>query len=411
MNRDRPENDGSPIARNEYRVIDESGLRSCAGMIEWHILTGEYPPQPGGVSDYTRLVARGLAKSGDIVHVWSTPCSGSAPTDDGVKVHRLPDHFGPRSSSVLSRAFNSATRPKRILVQYVPHAFGWKALNLPFCLWLWSRKRKDCIWVMFHEVHFPISRTQSATHNLLGHLTRLMASLVARASERTFVSIPAWRNMLNQVVPNLASSTWLPVPSVIPHVEGADTVDELRARYSLPADVSIIGHFGTYSAHTAEKLKTLLPLLLRDKKDRVILLLGRGSEEFVVELESLYPEMNGRVFATGTLDAADVSQHLSVCDVMVQPFVDGVSTRRTSVMVGLAHGLPIVTTTGALTEPLWNDGAVVIASSEDASAQASAVEQLLANDDERRKLGAAALKFYDEHFDVRHTIAALRDGD
>ena len=29
-------------------------------MTHWAILTGEYPPQPGGVSDYTRLVARGI---------------------------------------------------------------------------------------------------------------------------------------------------------------------------------------------------------------------------------------------------------------------------------------------------------------------------------------------------------------
>ncbi len=28
----------------------------------WHIVTGEYPPQPGGVSDYTEAVARGLAR-------------------------------------------------------------------------------------------------------------------------------------------------------------------------------------------------------------------------------------------------------------------------------------------------------------------------------------------------------------
>src|SRR5207248_6476969 len=34
---------------------------ACRSMIEWHVLTGEYPPQPGGVSDYTRQVARGLA--------------------------------------------------------------------------------------------------------------------------------------------------------------------------------------------------------------------------------------------------------------------------------------------------------------------------------------------------------------
>ena len=37
--------------------------------LPWHILTCEYPPQTGGVSDYTFLVANGLA-SHDEVHVW-----------------------------------------------------------------------------------------------------------------------------------------------------------------------------------------------------------------------------------------------------------------------------------------------------------------------------------------------------
>ena len=36
---------------------------------------------------------------------------------------------------------NSTTAPSpRVLVQYVPHAFGWKGGNLPFCLWLWNRE-------------------------------------------------------------------------------------------------------------------------------------------------------------------------------------------------------------------------------------------------------------------------------
>ena len=35
----------------------------------WAIITGEYPPDPGGVSDYTYLVATHLADAGDEVHV------------------------------------------------------------------------------------------------------------------------------------------------------------------------------------------------------------------------------------------------------------------------------------------------------------------------------------------------------
>ena len=43
--------------------------------IRWAVLTGEYPPQSGGVSDYTRLVAKGLAAAGDQVVVYAPPQS------------------------------------------------------------------------------------------------------------------------------------------------------------------------------------------------------------------------------------------------------------------------------------------------------------------------------------------------
>jgi len=36
-----------------------------------HLITGEYPPQSGGVSDYSYLVATGLAKASEKVHVWA----------------------------------------------------------------------------------------------------------------------------------------------------------------------------------------------------------------------------------------------------------------------------------------------------------------------------------------------------
>ena len=65
-------------------------------MANWHLITGEYPPQPGGVADYTRLVAQGLADVGDKVHVWTQTAEGVPYDDRGVTVHFLPDCFGPR---------------------------------------------------------------------------------------------------------------------------------------------------------------------------------------------------------------------------------------------------------------------------------------------------------------------------
>ena len=49
-------------------------------MNRWLILTGDYPPQLGDVSDYTRQIACGLAEAGDLVHVRQPRCSGCGET-------------------------------------------------------------------------------------------------------------------------------------------------------------------------------------------------------------------------------------------------------------------------------------------------------------------------------------------
>lgn len=377
-------------------------------MVIWHILTGEYPPQTGGVSDYTRLVASGLAQAGDEVHVWASSCPEPTPKDEGVEVHRLSGDFGLRSLSALNAQLKNFPAPRRILVQYVPQAFGWKAMNLPFCLWLRSR-RKDSVWVMFHEVYFPLRWKQSLSHNILGAVTRLMASSVASAAKRKFVSIPAWMPLLESGGSKESMVSWLPVPSSIPVIDDAAGIDAVRARYAAARDGYLIGHFGTYGRDIAEMLKGVVPSLLTKRTDCAVLLLGRGSEIVRDDLIEQYPDLKTRVHATGALSAEDISLALSACDLLIQPFVDGVSSRRTSLMAGLAHGLPIVTTKGFLTESFWAESrAVALAAVGDLEGMVAAADKLLDDSTERARLGAAASALYQERFDIRHAISALR---
>src|SRR5213078_1683043 len=91
----------------------------------WHLLTPEYPPDCGGVADYTALLAAALAEAGDTVHVWHPrrpQRDPVAPPSSRVAVHELPDRFARASRSVLDRAFIET--PGTILVQYVPSAYG-----------------------------------------------------------------------------------------------------------------------------------------------------------------------------------------------------------------------------------------------------------------------------------------------
>ena len=93
------------------------------------------------MSDYTRLVAEGLAAVGDEVAVYAPPQDiGPESASLAVRVRRLPDRFGLRGLHWLGREL-TRDRPDRILIQYVPHAFGCRAMNLPFAVWLAMRAR------------------------------------------------------------------------------------------------------------------------------------------------------------------------------------------------------------------------------------------------------------------------------
>ncbi len=373
--------------------------------LSWHIITGEYPPQPGGVSDYTRLIARGLADAGDRVDVWAPPAGQAETGDLGVTVHRLPDCFGFRSRRILSAHLDRLGSPQRILVQYVPHAFGWRGGNLPFCLWLRSRRR-DSIWIMFHEVAFPFESGARFTHWGLAVVNRLMASIACRAAERAFVSIPAWLPVVEAMTRPGTSVTWLPVPSGIPFLPANGGMAAIRARYG--GGRQVVGHFGTYGRLIKPLLEGSVAAVV-EGSDCSVLLMGRHSELASRDLIRAYPALAGRVHASGPLAADDLSQHVSACDVMLQPYPDGISSRRTSAMVALSHGRPVVTTTGPLTEPLWQEsGAVILVPAGDLDTLAAATRELLLNPGLRAELSARGKSIYERRFDLRHTIAALR---
>lgn len=390
-------------------------------MVCWHIITCEYPPQVGGVGDYTRLVAEALAEAGEDVHVWCPKLKDEArefETRDveefeacGVKVHRLFETFTPAELKRAGKILDERAGPRRLLVQYVPHGFGYRSMNVAFCLWLWRRAaRGDCVEVMVHEPFLAFGEG-SLKQDAAAVVHRLMAATLMRASSRVRVSIPAWGEMwrpygLGRRVP----VEWLPVPSTVPVVEDPARTAAVRKSFTTRPDALLLGHFGTYPRHVAEQLKAMLPVVLTRNAPATALLLGRGGETLREEIVRDNPSLASRVWATGALEARELSAHLSACDLVLQPFPDGVTTRRTSVMAALAHGLPVLTTEGRLTEPLWAESRAVALAPVEVESLVKLAQSLMADADERRRLGAAAREFYAERFDLKQTIAALRAG-
>jgi hypothetical protein len=236
-----------------------------------------------------------------------------------------------------------------------------------------------------------------------------MIVLVLDAARQVWVSIPAWIPRLKKyALRRKFTFEWLPIPTTIPPIEDSTGVAGVRARY-LPHGGLLLGHFGTYGRRITPMLEACIPDLLRGHSNRALLLAGRSSESFREALVTKHPELADQVWATGALPASDLSRQIHACDLMIQPYEDGISTRRTSAMVGLSHGLPLVTTRGNNTETFWaGSNAVTLVPCGDAAALVVAAEQLLNAPEERRRMGLAARTLYSEQLDLGHALAAIR---
>ena len=371
----------------------------------WVILTGEFPPGGGGVADYTAHVAASLAIAGDAVTVCRPHATNEPLRVPGVEVLTLPDHYGPLSRRLLAQRLDAARA--RVLVQYVPQAFGMRGANVAFCRWLHRRfAGGDDIRVMFHEPYFYITLNPGLA--VLAAFQRAMAAILLRASDRIYLSTESWQHYLKPYARRDFDPIVLPIASTVPAVDQPARVSTARAQMLGQGASRLIGHFGSYGDHIAPLLADVLGGLLADPA-LAVLCIGDRSDAFVQSIRQRAPGFSSRIHATGRVPAEDVSIYLQCCDAVVQPYPDGVTTRRTTIMAALANGRPVVTTDGELTEQVWaRSGAALLVPPRNGEALAAAVRQLLADERLRASLGARAKTAYAEHFSIERTVAVLR---
>ena len=374
-------------------------------MREWHIITCEYPPQVGGVSDYTALLSQALRDEGQPVHVWAP---GSEETSsNGSHVHRVLGNFDSASLARADELLDQYPSPRTLLVQWVPHGYGRRSMNIGFCRWLAKRVRHrgDLLQLMVHE---PFLEFRGIRQSAAAGVHRWMVWTLLHAAERVWLSIPAWASKLRMYAPAKLRMDWLPIPSSIPRIATPESTRAVREKLGNPP--LLLGHLGTYSPVIREMLEPTIVELLRSNTELSFVMLGSGGREVRSALLARAPDLSSRLLATGYLPSGELSPHLAACDLLIQPYPDGASSRRSSLMAGISHGVPVVTTSGHLSESLWSEsGAVAIAPAGDQSAFVNAAQRLIKSPEERARLGAAGSRLYQQKFDWPLVVAALTD--
>jgi glycosyltransferase involved in cell wall biosynthesis len=261
------------------------------------------------------------------------------------------------------------------------------------------RRRRPRIAVMVHEPYVPMTTWRSV---LMGLWQRLQLRLVTGAADRVFCSTERFAE-------ELAARHYsrrvhhLPVGSTVPDMRPFRVAE--RERLGVPDDGLIVAMLGTgHPSRLAGHLEGAVNAISTHRDGLTVLNLGDGAPA----LRGLNSDVS--IHAPGRQPADALARQVACADLFLAPFVDGVSTRRTSVMAALQHAVPVVGTHGSITDDMLRRAdALCLVPAERADRFADAAVELALDPDRRRALGSAGRRLYEQCLDwpiIARSLAA-----
>jgi glycosyltransferase involved in cell wall biosynthesis len=327
--------------------------------------------EPGvdAIDAYTGLLAEALERLGKRV----------------ARLVRTPDGW---SSRDVTRDLRGG---RTLVLQYNPFNWGRRGFA-PWLPALIARVRRGPapprVALMLHELYMS---ADSPRHAAMGIWQRAQLAALCSQADAAFTSTETWARDRNHVRPSIVH---LPVGSNVPDRReergaqraalGAQENDLVLASFGRSHPSRLIGHVESAANAIAAGGRTVMLLNLGDGAPRLT-----GLSRNVTEI------------TPGRLAAAELATTLAAADLYLAPFVDGVSTRRGSMVAALQHGIPVVGTRGPSTGPLLgrSDGLVLSDPGDSAAAFAQAARRLADDGAARRSAGAAARELFERHFD------------
>jgi polysaccharide biosynthesis protein PslF len=330
------------------------------------LLSAEYPPQPGGVGDYTHRLGQALGERGQHVLVFTIVNGRFQIVDLEGSIYNLQSTIYNQQSSWdwrIGRDIRAAldqTQPDILHIQYQTGAYGMHpAIN--FLPWRLHRTlHPPAIVVTAHDLLPPYLFPKAGP--VRGWVTRRLladADAVVVTNQDDFEQVAGDGGLAirdrgsrptQYPVPNTQSLVLIPIGSniAVAPPKGYDRA-AWRARLGIGAETTLLAFFGLISR--TKGMDTLLDALAQLPAHFHLLIIGGAATApedrayaDAIRRQIARLELDQRMTITGQCAEEEVSAHLLAADLAALPFADGASFRRGSLLAALAHGLAVITT-------------------------------------------------------------------
>ena len=369
------------------------------------MVSSALPPVVDGIGDHAALVAESLASMGHSV-TCLVPSGTNYINIPGVTIKLS---WNPKVVTSVVDAIVDAIRGgiDVVYIHYNPFCYGKWGRNLALLsLGMRIRAVSPAIKfaVMIHERHVPLWPWR---FTIMSAWQLPMYASILKQADQVFVSTGPWMNDIEQRVRPGADVTCIPIGSSA----GTPRISRIEARAArhMPVDVTVVGVFGI--PHISKGVDGLAAVLSKTSTavgPLTLLAVGGIGKAIPDDIPGV------TVVRTGILDARSVSDAFMCMDAFLCPFSDGISTRRSSMTVALAHGIPVVSNVGDSTVALFEEGgdyasAFTLAADTSESSLTAALTKQLSDRHNWDRRSHAALSLYRDVFSYEVTGMLVAD--
>ena len=356
------------------------------------LLSAAFPPDFDGIGDYTYWLASALAQNQVDTSVW-TSIGRQRVSCEGVEVNPFFDPGQPQSIKQLPALLAKGRGLDWLVVEYNPFGFG----RWGYCPWLidtlrrLKKSRGARVTVMFHETQVP---DRPFKLWVMRQWQNRQLRALARLADAIFVSTTRWIAEVKEVFPK-AVCHHLPVGSNLPSSQLS--YESAREKLKIPPETLVLGMFGSsHPSRMTDWMRAAVRGAASVQDKLVVLYVGKDGQSFR-EVCSGFPFMD-----EGPLPAEAAADRMRAMDLLISPFIDGISTRRGSAIAGFQHGVAVASTWANHTDALLREdapGSLILAPRDDQKAFTEKINQWIVTKWKRAESRREEMEaFFQRHF-------------